>query len=377
MTTRRTVLRATITPLASIFGSGFLIIVPVLERTTGAWSSLAIAGVCALAWTVGSVVRHVVRHVEPRLESGDLGRTTVRMERVSDVVIVVAYVISVALYLRIMAEYVLEPLDLASPGLWERLVASAAIAGIVLLGVLRGFAGLDLLDRVALGAVLLLVLLLSIVLLAHDLAGVADGSWPHPPPTGRSATDVLLVLGGILITVQGFETVRFLGDEFDIETRVLASRVAQIAATVVYIGFVLVATPLMGTALGAAADPTLLTLVGRVTGWLVVPVVLVATLSQLAAAVADTAAAEGNLHGLSSRFRGSRAIVASGVVAVALAATVPTYTIVAVASRAFALYYALLCLVALSTAPSRWARVGLVLLALLLFAITALARPVG
>lgn len=377
MTQRRQVLRATITPLASIFGSGFLIIVPVLERSTGAWSPLAIAGVCALAYLVGTVVRHVVRHVEPRIERGDLDRVTRRTEQFSDVVIVIAYVISVALYLRIMSQYIVEALGLGHPDVWERGIAAAAIVGIVVLGVLRGFDGLDLLDRIALSAVMTLVVLFSAYLLIHDLGLVVDGQWPHPPPTGASATEVLLVLGGILITVQGFETVRFLGDEFDAETRIQASRVAQIVATVVYVGFVVMATPLMGTSTGDGPDQTLLDLIGRVAGWLVVPLVLVAVLSQLSAGVADTAAAEGNLHGLSSRFRGPRAIVLSGLVAVALAATVPTFTIVAVASRAFALYYALQCVVALSTTRSRIGKAGLVALAIVLLAITALARPVG
>ena len=39
------------------------------------------------------------------------------------------------------------------------------------------------------------------------------------------------MLGGIVITVQGFETVRYLGDEFDAQTRIWASRVAQLVAT--------------------------------------------------------------------------------------------------------------------------------------------------
>lgn len=57
-------LRATVTPLASIFGSGFLIIVPVLERGPGGSAVLGVAAVCVLAWLVGEVVRDNVRTVE-------------------------------------------------------------------------------------------------------------------------------------------------------------------------------------------------------------------------------------------------------------------------------------------------------------------------
>ena len=59
LTTRGRVLVAAVTPLASILGSGLLIIVPVLERTLGALSVLGAAGVCAVAWLVGTAVaRH-------------------------------------------------------------------------------------------------------------------------------------------------------------------------------------------------------------------------------------------------------------------------------------------------------------------------------
>ena len=57
-----------------------------------------------------------------------------------------------------------------------------------------------------------------------------------------------------MITVQGFETVRYLGDEYDAGTRIRASRLSQLVATSIYVGFVAVATPPMG--LGTATGPT-------------------------------------------------------------------------------------------------------------------------
>ena len=61
---RRRIADASVTPLSSIFGSGFLIIVPVLERTVGVLAVPAIAGVCALAWVLGTAVRHNVAVAE-------------------------------------------------------------------------------------------------------------------------------------------------------------------------------------------------------------------------------------------------------------------------------------------------------------------------
>ena len=122
-----------------------------------------------------------------------------------------------------------------------------------------------------------------------------------------------MVLAGIVITVQGFETVRYLGDEYDAPTRVRASRWAQLVASVIYIGFVAVATPVMGLGTSAGTDSTLLDITGRIAPWLAIPLVLSAVLSQFSAAIADTAAADGNLRGLSRRFRGRRAYLISGV----------------------------------------------------------------
>ena len=151
----RRVLLASVTPLASIFGSGFLIIVPVLERTLGGAAVLGAIGVSAVAWMVGTAIRHNIVAIEPLEAQGSLGRANGLLERASDVVISVAYVVSVALYLRIMAEYLVDYLASGDSSAIST-VAAAAVTIIVLVGVTRGFGGLDLTERVALGAVLVL-----------------------------------------------------------------------------------------------------------------------------------------------------------------------------------------------------------------------------
>ncbi len=368
---------ATVTPLASIFGSGFLIIVPVLERTMGALSVVGVTGVCAVAWLVGTAVRHCVRVVEPLADSGDLDAGTARLERLADGVIVLAYVISVALYLRIMAQYIVGYVSSGGSEPAQRILACAAVAVIVAIGIARGFHGLDLAERAALVAVLVLTTVLGGALAVDDAGNLLGGGLELPPVPGLGIGQTLLVLGGIVITVQGFETVRYLGDEYDARTRIWASRVAQVVATVIYVGFVLVATPVMGLGTGAGADDTLLQVTDRVAPLLALPLVLAAVLSQFSAATADTVAADGNLRGLVGWMRGSRPYLVSGAAAIALAATVQTFTIIAVASRAFAAYYAIQAVIALRTSQGRWSRLGYGALAALMVAITLLAQPAG
>ena len=374
---RKNVLLATVTPLASILGSGLLIIVPVLEGTLGALSVVGAVAVCAVAWLAGTAVRHCVRVVEPLADSGDLDDTTRRLDRLGDVVIVVAYVISVALYLRIMAQYVVGYFTPGGAPAAERILACVAVAVIVTVGVTRGFNGLDRLDRVSLAAVLVPTTVLGGTLLFHDGRELLGAGTALPPVPDVGVVQTLLVLGGIVITVQGFETVRYLGNEYDAETRVWASRLAQLIAASIYIGFVAVATPVMGLGTAAGADSTLLSITERTAPFQLIPLVISAVLSQFSAAVADTAAADGNLRQLSGWLRGPRPFLLSGAAAIALAATVPTYTIVAVASRAFAAYYAIQAVIALRTTAGGPKRIGYGALALLMVLIAVFAEPAG
>lgn len=373
--TRRTVVVAAVTPLASILGSGLLIIVPVLERTLGAWSVFGAILICAVAWLIGTSIRHNIMVVEPREAAGSLDRPTALLGRISDGVIVVAYVISVALYLRIMAQYIVGLFDSAGSALWEPIIACVSVAVIVAIGVLRGFRGLDRLDRVSLVAVLALTTVLGAVLFFHDVNSVVGGTLTLPPVPVTSPLTAALVLGGIVITVQGFETVRYLGAEFDAVTRVRASRLAQLVASSIYIGFVAVATPVMGLGTAAGADNTLLGITARIAPWLAIPLVLSAVLSQFSAAIADTSAADGNLRGLNRWFTGPRPYLVSGAAAILLAATVPTLVIVTIASRAFAAYYALQAVIALRTSRGIPRKVGFGMLAAVLFAVTLFALP--
>ena len=67
----------------------------------------------------------MIRVVEPLAASGNLDATSRRIDTASDAVIVVAYVISVALYLRIMAQYVVDYVVPGGSSLAERVIAAA------------------------------------------------------------------------------------------------------------------------------------------------------------------------------------------------------------------------------------------------------------
>jgi len=370
----RAVRRATVTPLASIFGSGFLIVIPILERELGALAVVGMAGVCLVAWMVGIAIRHNVAVVEPLADAGRLDPTTSRIDRASDVVIVVAYVISVALYLRILALFVVGYVSTGS-GASERLLAVILVVLITAVGLVRGLAGLELLERLALGSVLVLVLAIGATFAGKDASQLLSGGLRLPPVPSPGLVSVLLVLGGIVITVQGFETVRYL-QHLDRQARIAGCRLSQLISSMVYILIVALATPLMGLGTPFGADRELLELVQRIAPLLALPLVLCAVLSQFSAATADTEAGIGNLRVIGwAPLRGRRRYLLVGGAAAVLAGTLGTSVIIVVASRAFAAYYALQCTVALRTSNRGWTRFGYGVLALLMVAITLLARP--
>lgn len=372
----RTLLSATVTPLASIFGSGFLIIVPVLERGFGGAAVIAIAIVCVAALLVGTAIRHNIRMIGGGA-TADAGRVIPGLRAASAGAIALAYAISVGLYLQIMNSYALGYLggDTVSR---ERLLSTAVIAVLVVIGVTRGFSGLERLETIALGATMLMITLMLTAFAVKVASIAADGGVSVPDTVGGSIFGQAALLGGILITVQGFETSRYLGAEYETEVRVRSSRLSQIIATVVYLAFVAICTPLMGSVGGGAPDRTLLDLAERTVPLLVLPLALTGVFSQFSAAIADLVTAVGNVFEL-SRERVSRSIayVALGALAASSVWIFPIFTLVAVASRAFALFYAIECLIAGTTARTMPQRAGFYLLAAAMVFVVIFAQPVG
>ena len=246
---------------------------------------------------------------------------------------------------------------------------------ITLVGLVRGLHGLQLLERAALAVVIVIVLVLLVTFAVRDTSLLlGDGVSSTEARDGFGSA--LLVLGGIVITVQGFETIRY-QPEVDAEVRIAASRLAQLVATGVYVALVALATPLMSLAERDGNAGELLTFVQSVAGFLALPLVVTAALSQFSAATADTEAGKGNLQVLPWKaLHGKAGYVVIGLAAAALAGTLGTSLIVVVASRAFAAYYALQCTVA-ALRSRGWRRAGFVGLALVMVAVTVLAKPAG
>ena len=365
------------TPLASIFGSGFLVMVPILVGAVGEYAIYAILAITFVAYNVGNIIRFNIKYVEPLLANG-ASNTTRYLEKISDFALTLAYVVSVSLYLHILSAFVLTGLH-ADTVFNEDMLTSVIIIVITVIGITKGLNALEFLEKYALFITLLIVFALIISFFVYDLKLYMSGTgFTMPKPLEHSTSEVFAILAGMLIVVQGFETSRYLGSSYSAELRIQTSKYSQFFSTIVYVIFISLSLPLAYLLKGVYDDHSLITLVALTSSFMVVPLIVVAALSQFSAAVADTLAASGSIKEVSGAKVGKvSAYLLIAVFAIIITWSVHTLEIIALASRAFALYYLLQALVAISVSKKTLEKTYFGVLALILFGITLFALPVG
>lgn len=335
--------RATVTPLASIMGSGFLVSAPLLAGIVGNLSLVCMALLLMLAYAVGSAIRFNIRHFEP-IENDELGPAQ-SIAFLSRIVLAGAYFISVTYYLQLLAAFVISATGI-SGGIVTDLITSALL---MLIGGIGMWRGLGMLERVEKYAVALNLGMIGALLLALAVYNVklwAGGQWSLPDVSSDINAHDLRVLLGLLIVVQGFETSRFLGDKHSAEERISTMRFAQLLSTAIYLVFIGLVTVLFHDGLGA--DVTAIVQMTRpVASVLPICISVAAIGSQFSAAVADNEGAGGLIEDITHRRLSVRyAYLLILIVTLLLTWETDVNQIIAYASRAFALFYALQCLVA-------------------------------
>jgi len=100
---------ATVTPLASIIGSGYLVSAPLLYFVLGDYAILGMAGIVFLAYLIGEAIRYNISKGEPLVYGRYKFRGQVflqELDRFSSLALAFAYMISVAFYLRLLSAFV-------------------------------------------------------------------------------------------------------------------------------------------------------------------------------------------------------------------------------------------------------------------------------
>lgn len=333
---RSEVWRATVTPLASIIGSGFLVVGPILAQSFGDAAWVAMLALCGLGYLYGEVMRHNIENVEPNL--ANLPTAQALIERSSDFVLSLSYFVSVAYYLNLFAAFGLRVFGLEDR-LAVQIVASAAIAAIGVIGLAGGLRALERLEVGAVGLKLSVIAGLLVALVLY--ASIGQGVWLHiEPQQGLGPVQVLL---GLVILIQGFETSRYLGAEHNATTRIRTMRYAQWISTAIYVGFVFLVTHLFRDGVHANGGETAIIDMIRPVGSAAGPLLIAAALaSQSSAAIADMNGASGLLaESTRNRLSVNAGNLATAVIAIGVTWSGSIYEIITYASKAFVGYYGL------------------------------------
>ncbi|VAW79535.1 hypothetical protein MNBD_GAMMA15-2039 [hydrothermal vent metagenome] len=250
---------------------------------------------------------------------------------------------------------------------------------ITLIGLLGGLKPLEKLERWALYVTIVILAVLLIVFGVYDANQfLTQYNFNLAEMPDRSGWEIATVVAGTLIIVQGFETTRYLGESYDTHTRIRASRWSQYFSLSIYILFVALAQPIVSVLKGEYGDNSLIILAATASVFLPLPLIVAASLSQFSAAVADTLAAAANMREASQqrvKLRWGYFLV--GATAMALAWSGSTFEIIVLASRAFAFYYLLQCLVAFSVCHNLYERLYFTFIATILAFVLVFAVPAG
>lgn len=345
--------RASITPLASIIGSGFLLLGPILAQSYGLWAPVAMAALCGMAYAIGAAVRYNIT----ALERGAHGSVTAQLETLASWALSFAYIISVAYYLNLLGAFAvsLTPWDTALAG---RCVTSAVFAVILIVGWTKGFQTLERLEQVSVGLKLAIIggLLFG---LGWFFASSAQSDALVFAPATKTGWAGASLLFGLLVTVQGFETSRYLGQDYDAETRVRSMRIAQWLSTAIYMIYVVFIAYVFHTNDINTSETAIIEMMALVAPILPLMLVFAALAAQFSAAVADTSGAGGLISEL-TKGRVPAKIGYAILVGLGIALTwgADVFQIVSWASKAFAAYYTLQALIAMRFAKRDGAGLG-------------------
>ncbi len=329
--------RATVTPLASIIGSGFLVLGPILDVSYGAYAPLVMIGLCVIAYLFGSTIRFSIADIETNPAPS---RLIQGLETAGSMVLAFAFIVSVAYYLNLFGAFGVSLTEL-DDRFHAKLLTTAVFVLILFKGLTRGFAALERMEQVSVGLKLAIIGGLLFGLIVHFGATAQQNllQLTAPRVTGWEA---LALMAGLLVTVQGFETSRYLGATYDAKTRIKSMRLAQWISSGIYVLYIVLLTYSFDSGGGALNETAIIDLMVVVAPILPLLLLVAALSAQFSAAIADTGGSGGLITEIT---RGAVTEKTAYVVLVALGLgltwTADVFEIISYASRAFALYYAL------------------------------------
>jgi hypothetical protein len=346
--------RATITPLASIIGSGFLVLGPILNVSYGGYAPLVMIGLCTIAYLFGSAIRYNISEIETDTAPHAL---LVGLERIASAVLAFAFVVSVAYYLNLFGAFGVSLTDL-NDSFHANLLTTSVFMLILFTGLTRGFSALERMEQVSVCLKLAIIagLIFGLVMNFGQVASEGALQFDAPQVTGWAG---ITLMAGLIVTVQGFETSRYLGATYDAPMRIRSMRLAQWISTGIYCLYIVFLAYAFKSDPLSLDETAIIDLMQVVAPILPLLLVVAALSAQFSAAIADTGGSGGLIFevskGIVSEKRAYTLLVGIGIL---LTWTANIFEIISYASRAFALYYAIQAAIA-STRAARQSKLGL------------------
>jgi len=336
---------ATVTPLASIIGSGFLVVAPLLWILVGYTSIWVLLCVVLVAYAMGSVIRYNIQFVEPFLETEEKDKYFVVLNNVSYITLGIAYFISIAFYIRILSAFALKAFFIEDVFV-ANLLTSFILLFIGLVGFFRGYNKLESLAVYSVNIKISIIFMFILGLLLYDWI-ILDFHYIITTKEVEFSITTIRKVFGILLIVQGFEISRYIGHKYNRELRIKTMKLAQIISSLIYLAFVFLIMFLMGVH-QKVTDTAIIDVSRNVSILLPLSITIGAIFSQFSAAIADTVGCGGIITEYSNnRISRNAAYLFISICSILLIWFANIFEIITFASRMFAAYYFTQCLQAL------------------------------
>ncbi len=335
---RSTGWQAIITPLASIIGSGFLVLGPILNTSYGKYAPLLMAALCLGAYLFGAAIRYNIKTIE----EDKAGRSALEehLDIAASWALAFAYVISVAYYLNLFGAFGVS-LTAFDNHFYANILTSAIFIIILLVGWTYGFKAMEKMEQVSVSIKLAIIAGLLAGLVIYFMRQAGEGKLIFNAPEQIGWAGITLAFG-LIVTVQGFETSRYLGDDYDAKTRITSMRRAQLISSAIYMLYIGLIAYVFHPGALPLSETAIIGMMAIVAPILQILLVIAALSAQFSAAVADTSGSGGLVAELTRhRLKETHAYAMLVGIGLFLTWSANVFEIISYASRAFALYYAL------------------------------------
>jgi hypothetical protein len=262
------------------------------------------------------------------------------LETAASVVLAFAFIVSVAYYLNLFGAFGVSLTEL-NDSFHANLLTTAVFMVILFTGLMRGFSALERMEQVSVGLKLAIIAGLVFGLAVHFGQVLGERGLRFDPPQITGWAGVTL-MGGLIVTVQGFETSRYIGSTYDAGMRIRSMRLAQWISSGIYCLYIVLLTYAFKSDQLSLEETAIIDLMQVVAPILPLLLVVAALSAQFSAAIADTSGSGGLMaevtKGMVTERRAYALLVGVGVF---LTWTANIFEIISYASRAFALYYSI------------------------------------